>query len=684
MGKTMSSFPSMNCPITRSPMRDPVKAPDGHTYERSAIVRAIEASGVSPLTRQSMSVDQLVTDYTLKSLIDEISGADTEEPSYKDPLITATVKTRENTSQLSLSADDGATGSNNVAFVVDISGSMNTEVKTSGGESDGFNVLDVVKHGINTCMLGMRPTDKACIIAYSTRARVAMSLRRMDEGGKGLAKVQLAGLEPENSTNIWEGVQLAIEQLSGGGTIFLLTDGQPNVRPNRGEVFELKKALDGRDDITLNTYGFGYNLDSQLLFDLARATGGSYGFIPDIGLVGTVFVHAMANLQTMTQRSLMLSIETEGTINLPEFEKIGWGYRYPIGRLHMGQQRDIFIECDQPFELSIEGVEIEVSNEPLDNAGRQQVAVGIMQCHQLARASSTKAQAYVNTLMADIAEGGLLEDLNGQVREAVDAEAYRKWGRHYLPSLFLAHWTQHCNNFLDKGIQQYGGVTFQQARDNLDELFNNMPAPTPTHRERLEERCRSTGRPAPLRTSTMRSYNTNGGPCFLGTCQVLMHNATTKSVQDIVKGDVVQTPTGSAKVRCVVKTICKDSMCDLVHIGRLFVTSWHPIKRNRWVFPIQLAKYETLPCEAVFSFLLEDGAVSMFIEREECITLAHGIQDDDVAKHAFYGTQAIVSELKTLDGYQEGLVEITGVKRDAETQLACGFIQQYVPVPAPQ
>lgn len=673
----MSSFPSMNCPITLCPMQDPVKAPDGHTYERSAIVRAIEASGMSPLTREPMRVDQLVTDFTLKKLIDEISGAATEEAHYKDPPITAGVNHHGNVAHLTLSTEDGAASCNNIAFVVDISGSMNTEVKTSGGESDGFNILDVVKHGINTCMLGMRPSDKACIIAYSTRARVAMPLRRMDKGGKGIAKIKLAMLEPENSTNIWEGIQLAIEQLTSGGTIFLLTDGQPNVRPNRGEVFELKKALDGRDDITLNTYGFGYNLDSQLLFDLARATGGSYGFIPDIGLVGTVFVHAMANLRTMTQRSLTLSIETDGTINLPEFEKIGWGYRYHIGRLHMGQQRDIFIECDQPFELSIEGVEIQSSNASLDNIVRQKVALGIMQCHQLAKASYEKANAQLNALLTDITQTGLIEDLTGQVREAVQPEAYRKWGRHYLPSLFLAHWTQHCNNFLDKGIQHYGGATFQQTRDELDELFNNMPAPKPTHRELVLERCRSTGRAAPARASTMRSYNTSAGPCFDGNCQVLMQNNRTKSVRDIVKGDVVQTPTGCAKVRCVVKTICKDSMCELVRLGRLIVTPWHPIKRNRWVFPIQLAKSETLACEAVYSFLLEENAVSMVIEGEECITLAHGIQDDDVAEHAFYGTHAVVSELKTFGGYQEGLVEITGVKRDAATHLACGFILEH-------
>jgi len=59
-------------------MVDPVKAPDGHTYERAAIEQAINANGKSPLTRQDMSIDQLVTDYTLKNLIEELSSSKTE------------------------------------------------------------------------------------------------------------------------------------------------------------------------------------------------------------------------------------------------------------------------------------------------------------------------------------------------------------------------------------------------------------------------------------------------------------------------------------------------------------------------------------------------------------------------------------------------------------------------------
>lgn len=63
---------------------------------------------------------------------------------------------------------------------MDTSGSMNDEVGAATGEQDGFSIMDVTKHGILTCLCGLRPEDKAAIVAFSTDARVIMPLRKMD------------------------------------------------------------------------------------------------------------------------------------------------------------------------------------------------------------------------------------------------------------------------------------------------------------------------------------------------------------------------------------------------------------------------------------------------------------------------------------------------------------------------
>jgi len=78
----------------------------------------------------------------------------------------------------------------------------------------------------------------------------------------------------------------------------------------------------------------------------------------------------------------------------------------------------------------------------------------------------------------------LLKDVEGQVAEACSKqEWFKKWGRHYLPSLLGAHLFQQCNNFKDPGVQHYGGELFMQLRDQIDDIFLALPPPKPSRTE---------------------------------------------------------------------------------------------------------------------------------------------------------------------------------------------------------
>lgn len=674
----MTSF-IPTCPITQVALQDPVKAPDGHSYERSAISHWLTQHGTSPLDpSRTMTVADLVTDYTIKSMIDQMSGASLSAAAWTPSEITATQRSKGPMTQIKLSASDGLAGPQTLAFVVDISGSMNTEVTSGTGESDGYSILDIVKQAIKVCLLGLRDQDRACIIVYSTRARVLFPMSYMNVEGKARARVALAGVRPENCTNIWDGLQLAMDQMQMGGTIYLMTDGQPNVSPPRGEVAMLQSKLDGRDDIDVHTFGFGYGLDSKLLYNLARATHSSYSFIPDTNMVGTVFVHAMANLLVSTPKKWSIKIETTGTIDRPDAVKTSWGYLLPIGRVARGQSRDIFFQCDRPVSVTIDGLNIQQELVDPESPCSFRAAAGIFRCYELAVGSQSDANMYLNELIGTITDPKICEDLNGQVREAIATSAFCRWGRHYLLSLACAHASQQCNNFKDPGVQEYGGGEFGAQRDAMDEAFSIMPAPTPTHRNRVVERARSSGRQvsAPLRN--LSSYNSSSAPCFAGSCRVQMANGEWKACHDIRKGDKVMSQNKTATVQCVLKTFCKNGSISLVEWGSLLVTPWHPVlHKGKWCFPTELGHQHVHTCDAVYSFLLEDRTSSMIIENVTCITLGHGIKNDAVAEHAFYGTEKVVDELKRLSGWQEGLVEIESVRRDSKTNLVCGLVQSF-------
>jgi hypothetical protein len=66
------------CPISQEPMRDPVVAADGHTYERAAIARWLQTSDKSPLTGGILAHKELVPNYMLLSSLREAAAASNE------------------------------------------------------------------------------------------------------------------------------------------------------------------------------------------------------------------------------------------------------------------------------------------------------------------------------------------------------------------------------------------------------------------------------------------------------------------------------------------------------------------------------------------------------------------------------------------------------------------------------
>lgn len=251
-------------------------------------------------------------------------------------------------------------------------------------------------------------------------------------------------------------------------------------------------------------------------------------------------------------------------------------------------------------------------------------------------------------------------------------------------------------------MQGYGGSLFKSVRDHADDVFNNLPPPTPSNPVLYDgggrggtgygstgikakgfggaAMKRSSAKPCSAPMPSMAMYNSACTPCFDGCCEVKMVDGSVKRVDELRKNDKVIVDGGVGVVECVVRTSSANSTIRLVtlHSG-LRVTPWHPIMRNdKWVFPCEiLDKSEDAFTDAVYSFLLAADPltkcrpVSMSISGETCITLAHGIMNDAVATHAFFGTEEVVRNLQESSGWNDGLVQLKEncMIKDANTQL---------------
>lgn len=136
-----------------------------------------------------------------------------------------------------------------------------------------MSVLDVVKHSVKTIVENLEDNDQLAIVSYSDNARVEYKLQKMTASGKKQVNAVLDKLRTEGSTNLWDGLQTGMEIIRESydemrnQSVFIFTDGMPNVIPPRGHLPMLKKYQETYPNIQMmiNTFGFGYSMDSLLL-----------------------------------------------------------------------------------------------------------------------------------------------------------------------------------------------------------------------------------------------------------------------------------------------------------------------------------------------------------------------------------------------------------------------------------
>lgn len=249
-----------------------------------------------------------------------------------------------------------------IALVIDVSGSMGADAPAPGeDERTGLSVLDLVKHACRTIMSTMTKEDRLAIVTFSNGSNVLQPLTEMTDANKEAAKAKVEAMSLESCTNLWhglrDGIKLFKDEANTGRVpaVMVLTDGVPNhMCPPQGYV----PALNAMGGIvpSIHTFGFGYTLRSGLLKSIAEFGGGNYAFIPDAGMIGTVFVHAVANLQSTYANNATLQLTYPDIVTIQQTTGIcvgqeepvqapggNFGLSIPLGNLQYGQSRDIYL-----------------------------------------------------------------------------------------------------------------------------------------------------------------------------------------------------------------------------------------------------------------------------------------------------------------------------------------------------
>lgn len=108
-------------------------------------------------------------------------------------------------------------------------------------------------------------------------------------------------MRTEGATNLWDGIHKGlmlsknVKCHTRNTFVVVLSDGEPNNHPPKGELITTKEYIEQNPlRCSLSMFGYGFNLDTNLLAGLTELGGGCFGFIPDCSMIGTIFVNFLS------------------------------------------------------------------------------------------------------------------------------------------------------------------------------------------------------------------------------------------------------------------------------------------------------------------------------------------------------------------------------------------------------
>ena len=757
--------PDFYCPITGELLVHPFSDPNGgHSYEKESILRWLDRKEESPITREYLNKEMLIYNISLKRSIDSIRDKlrsdqlKIQSRIYDQELIPfkkdcSNIKLNQyylddklfvNISTPSIETRPPI----DLVLCIDVSYSMSEEATLKEGVNEkkdisyGISVLSLTISSAKTILRSLDDNDNISIVTYSSKSCIIVENTPCSAENKLIIEMELDNLKPISNTNMWDGILCSLNILRDNSPknknkgIVLLTDGIPNVIPPRGHEYMLKKYFsDNKFKCMISCYGFGYNLDSELLLNISNISNGDgYSFIPDSSILGSVFINGISNLLSTAVISPQLRINLSKDIC---FKDTGLtSLDIDIGSLKYGKDINLIFEVDitrctdKSYEniidfsetiLSFDDKQI-ISNRfelptreyNLEQNARYEAINIINICIDKKKFNDNsfkkqltnyiqKLDKYIKRCPSNEYIQNILYDFNGQIKESLNMTSkggsedwFTRWGIHYLRSIQEAYKKEICNNFKDKGVSNFTYPLFDILCERISKIFESIPPPKPdirhsvSHSGVLNSNSRPHKKQEPLQN--MSVYNNPSGVCCSGNSRILMHDNTYKNVSDLVKGDRVRTYHSSINgpdnyselfsdsyIECIIKTKCVNNRETMVEINNLRITPYHPIinfqgYEKHWRYPHTISEPKEVICPYTYS-IITSNRMSVIIEGVIFSTLGHNLLGD-IIYHSYLGTDMVIKDLQKSSTYNDGIVNITKdmIQRDKDNNQIVGII----------
>lgn len=217
----------------------------------------------------------------------------------------------------------------NLCLVLDRSGSMEGPP------------LDYAKNAICHVVDLLSPNDILSIVTFEETVDVLMPPQRVTN--KQLIKDGVQRLLPGNTTNLYDGLMLAAQQVASIGDpsratrMIVLSDGDPTAGIKDFQSLVNQAGEIKSRGITVTFLGFGPDYNEELLAGMAKKAGGNYYYIPRPELIPEVFRTELQKLMTSVARNLSLNIKLSRWVSMRSPQQLESGHTtIPLADLEQG------------------------------------------------------------------------------------------------------------------------------------------------------------------------------------------------------------------------------------------------------------------------------------------------------------------------------------------------------------
>ena len=241
-----------------------------------------------------------------------------------------------------------------VVVVSDVSGSMNGDKMTL--------LKDTGKMLLNEFVA----KDRVGLVTFDSTVREPLRLTNMSAPNKTRATAQIGGFNAGTQTNLSGGLFAGVQQLldsratpgADGNvkTVMLMTDGEANqgLRTAEQIVPVLGNMLEG-SGISLHTFGYGSNHNSDLLRAIATAGSGSYYYVEGVDDIRSAFGDCLGGVLSVVAQNLELTIEAVNGATITKVHhksatavEPGRVYTVRFADVYGEEQRDVLADVRLP------------------------------------------------------------------------------------------------------------------------------------------------------------------------------------------------------------------------------------------------------------------------------------------------------------------------------------------------